>query len=359
MLKAIRVLLCSLLAVSSCVRADEPVDARRVIGDLSRIVAPTGVQQSYKLKVGGIDQWLYVRGQDTANPVLLFIHGGPASPNMPSSWIYQRPLEEYFTVVNYDQRGAGRSYLEADPDTVRPTLTIDRYVQDAIAIAEHVRTRFGKRKIILMGHSWGTTVGLQAALARPDLFHAYVGMGQYINSQTNEQVSYDYAVARAKAEGNQAALAELATIAPYPGTMPVTRERIIVARKWAQHYGGLSAYRDSSWYYFNAPELSPDYDAAAVAAIDKGNLLSLGALLPQMLKVNFDAVTRFPIPVFMFLGRHDYSTPSQPVAAWMERLQAPSKQVVWFERSSHLMQYEEPGKLLLSLVQLVRPLARD
>ncbi|TFW11398.1 alpha/beta fold hydrolase, partial [Massilia arenosa] len=163
MLKAIRVLLCSLLAVSSCVRADEPVDARRVIGDLSRIVAPTGVQQSYKLKVGGIDQWLYVRGQDTANPVLLFIHGGPASPNMPSSWIYQRPLEEYFTVVNYDQRGAGRSYLEADPDTVRPTLTIDRYVQDAIAIAEHVRTRFGKRKIILMGHSWGTTVGLQAA----------------------------------------------------------------------------------------------------------------------------------------------------------------------------------------------------
>jgi pimeloyl-ACP methyl ester carboxylesterase len=237
------------------------------------------------------------------------------------------------------------------------TLHIDRYVDDAIEVADVVRKRYGKQKVILVGHSWGTIVAMRAALRRPDLFHAYVGIGQVIDTRENERISYDYGVQQAKAHHNDAALKELASIAPYPGNMPITRERIIIARKWAQYYGGLSAFRTDSTYYFDGPLLSPDYDAADVCAIDRGSLATLGRVLPEFLDVDFRRVKRFPIPVVMFLGRHDYTTPSGPTAEWLARVEAPSKQAVWFEHSAHMIPWEEPGKTLVSLLQAVRPLA--
>lgn len=331
--------------------------ARAIVRDLGRITAPTGVQESFKARIGGVDQWFAVRGQDRANPVIVFVHGGPASPTTPSTWQFQRPLEEYFTIVHYDQRGAGRSYLETDPDDVRATLTIERYVDDAIEVAELARKRYAQRKVILVGHSWGTIVGLRAALKRPDLFHAYVGIGQVIDTRTNERLSYDYGLAQAKAHGNAAAVAEMATIAPYPGDAPITRERIVIARKWAQYYGGLSAFRDDSTYYFDAAKLSPEYDAAAACAIDRGNALTLAKVLPEFLDVDFTGVRRFPIPIVMFMGRHDYTTPSAPTAQWLSAVDAPYKRAVWFERSAHLIPWEEPGKTLVSLLETVRPIA--
>lgn len=358
-------LTCLLLLVLQTALAQDSGDAknlaraRAAIEDLQRIAAPTGIQESYKTAIGGIDQWLNVRGQDRSNPIILFVHGGPAAPITPTMWEFQRPIEEYFTVVHWDQRGAGKTLLESDPEKVAPTIRIERYVDDAIEVAEYVRKRYGKRKLILVGHSWGTVVGMGAALKRPDLFHAYVGIGQVISTRENERISYEYAVEQAKLHKNDEALKELASIAPYPGTEPITRERIIVARKWPQHYGGLSAFRSNSTYYFNGPLLSPDYDAAQVKAIDQGSLFTLGRLLPEFVKVDFSQVSTFPIPVVMFLGRHDYTTPTAPTVAWLSQVKAPSKGAVWFERSAHMVPWEEPGKTLVSLLDHVRPLVRE
>ena len=334
-------------------------EARAIIQDLGHIVAPSGIQESYKARIGGIDQWLNVRGQDKANPVILFVHGGPASPLIPTLWQFQRPIEEYFTVVNWDQRGSGKTYREADPGSISDSIRISRYVDDAIEVAEHVRARYHKSKLILMGHSWGTIVGLGAAMKRPDLFHAYVGIGQVINTRENERVSFAYAMQQAKAHQNSAALQELESIAPYPGNTPITRERIILARKWAQFYGGLSAYRESSRYYFRAPRLSPEYDTEDGCAIDKGSLFTLERILPEFLNVAFDRIESVPVPVVMFMGRHDYTTPSEPTAAWLQNVKAPSKQGVFFENSSHMIPWEEPGKMLVSLIKYARPLAVD
>src|SRR3546814_7549209 len=114
-----------------------------------------------------------------------------------------------------------------------------------------------------MAHSWGTVVGMGAALERPDLFHAYVGIGQVINVRDNERISFEYGLAQAREHGNAEAIAELESIAPYPGDQPITRERIIIARKWPQFYGGMTAYRDGpAKSFFGAPLLSPEYDAA-------------------------------------------------------------------------------------------------
>lgn len=203
------VALCAHAGARECPDGKSYKEAREVVRDLQRIVAPTGVQESYKTKIGGIDQWIYVRGQDKSNPMILFVHGGPAAPLMPGIWEFQRPIEEYFTVVNWDQRGAGKTYLETDPESIGDTIHIDRYVDDAIEIAEYVRKRYGKDKLILMGHSWGTIIGMKAALKRPDLFHAYVGIGQVINSRDNERLSFEYGLEQARKHGNEEAIAEL------------------------------------------------------------------------------------------------------------------------------------------------------
>jgi pimeloyl-ACP methyl ester carboxylesterase len=362
--RAIRALLLSLcVATATAAHAAEcPVNrdyekARAIVADLNRIVAPDGVQESYTARIGGIDQWINVRGQDRGNPIILFVHGGPASPLMPTLWQFQRPLEEFFTVVNWDQRGAGKTLGEADPESISDTIHIPRYVDDAIEVAEHVRARYGQRKLVLMGHSWGTIVGMGAALKRPDLFHAYVGIGQVINVRENERISFDYALAQSRAHGNTAAVAALEAIAPYPGDTPITRERIVTARTWAQFYGGLSAYRASSDYFYDAPKLSPEYTPEDVCSVDEGNRFTLGRILPEFLEVDYSRVRAFPIPVVMFMGRHDYTTPSEPTRRWLDGLQAPYKQGVWFENASHMIPWEEPGKMLLSLVQHVRPLA--
>ncbi len=337
---------------------DDYARARAVVEDLMRIPNPDGVQETYRTPIGGVDHWISIRGQDRANPVILSVHGGPASPHIPSLWQFQRPLEEYFTLVNYDQRGAGKTYREDHSDAVAATIRIQTYVDDLVAIAEHVRTKLGKDRLVLMAHSWGTVPAMRAALARPDLFHAYVGIGQVIDVRENERLSVEYGLEQARRHGNAEAVAEIESILPYPGDRPITRERIILARRWPQHYGGLSAFRDGgNRYHFGAARLSPDYDAADRAAINAGSVFTLGRLLDEYLAVDFTPVREFPIPVLMFMGRHDYTTPSQPTADWLARVEAPYKCGVWFERSAHMLPWEEPGRLLLSLLAHVRPLA--
>ncbi len=346
------------LHAADCPTGKSYEQAREVVRDLQRIVAPNGIDESYATTIGGIKQWINVRGQDRANPIILFAHGGPAAPLTPSIWEFQRPLEEYFTVVHWDQRAAGKTFLETDPETIADTIHIDQYVDDAIEIAEHIRKRYDKDKLILIGHSWGTVIGMQAALKRPELFHAYVGIGQVINTRENEELSFQYGLDQAKKHDNAEALAELESIAPYPGDKAITRERIIIARKWPQFYGGLSAYRDGgAKYYFDAPLLSPNYDCKSAQAVDQGNIFTLTRILPEFLTVDFKPVLDFSIPVIMLMGRHDYTTPSAPTAAWLQKVKAPFKKAIWFEHSAHMIPWEEPGKMLVSLLENVRPIA--
>jgi pimeloyl-ACP methyl ester carboxylesterase len=328
---------------------------RRIISDLGRIVNPNGIQENYEVKIGGINQSVYVRGQNRDNPVILFIHGGPASPMSPVMWMFQRPIEEYYTVVNWDQRGSGRTYLNVSPDAISNTIKIDNYVSDAVELATYIKQRYHATKIILIAHSWGTIIGVKAALKRPDLFYAYVGIGQIVNIRDNEQVSFDYAVSQAEKFKNDTALAALRSIAPYPGDQPITRERIIIARNWAQYYGGLSAFRNESMYFFDGPLLSPEYTRKDVAAIDQGNLFTLSRILPEFLAVDFKKIRKFPIPIFIFMGKYDYTTPSVPAATWLKGLSAPVKKGVWFENSSHLIPFEEPGKMLIELRNCLTP----
>jgi pimeloyl-ACP methyl ester carboxylesterase len=333
--------------------------ATAIIAGSNKIVSPNGVERLVAVRINGTTQWLSIRGTDLRNPILLYLHGGPGSPEMPIDYTFQRPWEDYFTVVQWDQRGAGKTYAANDPKTIAPTMTVEQMTSDAEDIVRYLQTTYHKPKIFLLGHSWGSLLGVNLAQRHPDWFYAYIGVGQIANMRRSETLGYEFDVAQAASSHNAEAQRELAAIAPYPGNGPMTFARIGVQRKWLNYYGGLAYGRSSFDFDDGATKLSPDYTQAELDSIDAGGEFSLDHLLPALMEANFDDTNAFACPVVLFLGRHDYAVSHEVAAQWFETIQAPSKKLVWFENSAHLPMQEEPGKFLVHLVSDVLPYARQ
>jgi len=333
-------------------------DAVKIIADLRKVVADEGIERLEKVRIGGIDQWVSIRGNDRRNPVLLMLHGGPGWVAMPTSWYFQRGWEEYFTVVQWDQRGAGKTYVANDPATVAPTMTRARMIADSEEMVAWLRKEFGKDKIFVMGQSWGSYLGLELAQRRPEWLHAYVGIGQLTNAPESERRGWAWTLQQAREDGNAEAVAELEALAPYAeGNAPVPLESLFKQRRWLNHYGGMVHNRRGGDAEAAAIKLSPEYTDQDVAGIWKGNDFSMQHLLGEVLTLDMSEVHELKVPLFLFEGRHDHNVSSEVAAQWFETVKAPSKQLVWFEQSAHEVMIEEPGKTLLALVQQVRPIA--
>ncbi len=331
----------------------------RQISQLQRIRTPEGVETVEQVELGGVKQWISVRGLNRANPVLLMIHGGPATPMMPNRWLWQKPWEDFFTVVQWDQRGIGKNAVSADSATTYPTLSLDRVVRDAEELAELLRRRFGQRRIVVLGYSWGSMVGLELARRRPDLLHAYVGLGQAVSS-ASEVYNYEGVRERALKAGNTEALREIDSIAPYPEKDgSVSLAKAMVVRKWSSVYNG-------GWYgtpdlglFYQAGDWGPEYTPQDIEAHLRNGSWGGGGLIPDMFKQDFSKqITRLNVPVVVLQGRWDLYTPYKAAALWVGALRAPRKKLVTFERSGHFLMFEEPGKLLVTLVNEVLPLTR-
>lgn len=330
---------------------------RPMIAEQQRLVAPNAIEVSEAVTLGGLKQWITVRGADKANPVLIYVHGGPGAAEMGRSWPYQRGWEDFFTVVQWDQRGTGKTLRHGGQAANSEGLMRQQMADDLVELIALVRERLKVERVILLGHSWGNVIGMDAALRKPGWVSAYVGVGPLMNLQANEKAQYEALLIEARRRNDATALAELAAIAPYPGEGEIPFAKVNVARKWVMAYGGLAAYRSDANFYFRAARLSPYYEFEDRLAIDQGGQLSVPALLPDMRRVDHTAIRELPFPVFMFLGRHDLTTPASVIEPWMARLKAPVKKIVWFEHSAHLAPHEEPGRFLVNLVEHVRPLA--
>ena len=329
-----------------------------ILAQSRRIVSPNGIEELRKVRIGGIDQWLSVRGRDRRNPILLVLHGGPASPFLPIAYTYQSPWEDYFTVVQWDQRGTGKTYASNSEAQMAPGMTIEGMADDAAQVVQYLRRHYGKQKIFLLGHSWGTVLGTMLAQRHPEWFHAYIGVGQVVNVRRNEALGYDFALQQARAHGNAEAVKALEGIAPYPGDVPMTIERIAVRSKWETYYGGLAFGRDSFAFDADAETLSPDYSQRDLDAIGKGSLFTLHRLLQPLMDVDFDHTTQFACPVLLFVGAHDQTTSHVLAEQWFDHLQAPWKRLVVFADSAHMVMQEQPGRFLMHLVNDALPLAQ-
>lgn len=362
----VAVLFYAVTGFSASAQAAEPpapaphsrADAVKIIADLRKVVADEGIERLEKVRIGGIDQWVSIRGNDRRNPVLLMLHGGPGWVAMPTSWYFQRGWEEYFTVVQWDQRGAGKTCVANDPAQAAPTMTRERMIADSEEMVAWLRKEFGKDKIFVMGQSWGSYLGLELAHRRPEWLHAYIGIGQLTNAPESERRGWAWTLQQAREDGNAEAVAELVALAPYAqGSTPVPLENLFKQRKWLNYYGGMVHNRRGGDAEAAAIKLSPEYTDKDVAGIWKGNDFSMQHLLGEVLTLDMSEVHELKVPLFLFEGRHDHNVSSEVAAQWFETVKAPSKQLVWFEQSAHEVMIEEPGKTLLTLVQQVRPIA--
>lgn len=331
--------------------------AQAIVANLRRITSDRGVEELKAVRIGGIEQWISVRGRDRDNPILLFIHGGPATPEMSGSWFYQTPWEDFFTVVQWDQRGAGKTMMSSTPEALARDLSVERFVTDGEELVDYLRKTYGKRKIFVLGHSWGTVIGLRLAERHPDWLHAYIGMGQAIEYSENERLGTEFAIDQAKARGNARATQELRAIAPYPDPgRPLSIEKIMTQRKWLTHFGGMAWHRPDLSFQEDAALLSPDYSDRDLRAKEFAGITAR-AVLPELTKLSFTSIRQIQCPVFILAGEHDYATSSVVAARWFARLQAPGKRLIRFAGVAHEIQFEAPGKLLFRLVKDVRPLA--
>ncbi|HEY2461651.1 MAG TPA: alpha/beta fold hydrolase [Candidatus Acidoferrum sp.] len=319
--------------------------------DKFAIRSAKGIDEASYVTIGGIEQWVTIRGQDRANPVLLLLHGGPG--DVTSCWTFAMfaPWEEHFTVVQWDQRGAGRTLKKNGPG-IAPTLTRERMAQDGIELAEYLRKHLGKDKIILVAHSFGSLLALQMLQMKPELFYAYVGTGQIGDEIRNYAVAYDALLKKAHVVGNQRAIDELTKAGPPPYADGVGYR---VQWKWANYFEGADGFLAGTLgLALVAPGCSVEdiNDSAAGQAFSGEHLVEQTKRLgPKELGL------KFSVPMFFFQGAEDFTSPTELAREYLNELQAPRKQFVPIEGAGHFAVFMRSDQFLKELIGRVRPLA--
>ena len=315
-----------------------------------RITAPQGIDEARYVPVGGIEQYISIRGEDRDNPVILFLHGGPGDATNPWGYLAFRAWLKYFTVVQWDQRGAGKTYGKSGP--LGAAVTIDEMARDGVELAEFVRERLQKPKVILVGLSWGTIIGIHMAKIRPELFTAYVGTGQVAKYLPGRLLAYRELLAEARTRADRKAVGALEGVGPPPYESSAKEG---VHAQWATAYepGMPSMWNNISTVLFHSAITVRD-----VSNLIKGMGDSEDHFRVQLNSVDLPALgSDFAIPMFVFQGARDTVNPVQSLTGYFDSIKAPQKRLVVIPRAGHNVMLTKSDDFLRLLVELVRPLA--
>jgi len=355
--KPVQWILASLAALVACslICAILPIPAA---AQTSPAPKPTPVKEEVFVRIGGIDQWITIKGDDRDNPILLFLHGGPGDALSPFADAMFAGWEKDFTLVQWDQRGAGRTFTKTGP-SIEPTMTVERMVQDGIEVAEFLTKHLNKKKVIIEGGSWGSILGISMAHARPELFYAYVGHAQLVNTRKNDAASYARLLELARSAGDQPAVAALTALGPPPWSS--LYKSWPVFRKWLMVYQGKRATAPP------APEtLSPEYasheEQAQYDAADDFCFEHFWGLTMEgpLEKVDLPALgTDFAIPIFILQGQEDLKAVPELARAYFDSIKAPRKQFYLVPGTGHEPSAPELELMHKVLIEQVRPLALD
>jgi pimeloyl-ACP methyl ester carboxylesterase len=297
------------------------------------VAAKERIDEEMFVPIGGIPQWVTIKGADRANPVILFLHGGPGDALSPIADSMFAGWDKDFTLVQWDQRGAGRTY-STNGEQIEPTMTMERMAQDGIDVAEYLATHLGKKKIILVGMSWGSMLGIPMAHARPDLFQVYVGIGQFVNWRRNVVASYVRVLELARTAGDKPSVDALTALGPPPWN---------TLHKWPVFRKIENAYQAKRVTVPPAPQaLSPAYASAQEqkqyeAADDFSFVHFWGMTMsgPET-SVDLPAVgTEFAIPILVVQGEEDLKAIPALAKDYVDSIKAPRKRFVLIPGAGH------------------------
>lgn len=287
------------------------------------------------LPLSGQEQTLMIRGRSLDNPVLLYLAGGPGGTDL-GAMRADVTLEQNFIVVTWDQRGTGKSYAALDPIE---TLTLDQMIADTVELANYLRDRFGEDKIYLVANSWGTILGTLVVHRHPDLFHAYVGTGQMVNLPETDTMFWEDTLAWAEQTGNEQLAATLRQNGPPPYEDLLDYEPAVSHEHAWNPYPGLDTSKEMPFNTFVPENTLID----RVNAL-RGLLDTFSALYPQLQEIDFrQDVIQLEVPVYLVLGKYEARGRAVLAYEWFEMLDAPSKEMLVFERSGHRPLFEEPA----------------
>jgi len=313
-------------------------------------ILPGSIAEIRFLRLGGLDQWVMIRGESVANPPLILLHGGPGMTEMRLFRHFNAPLEKTFTVVNWDQRGTGKSF---DPGIPRSSMTVEQFIADLDELVDAVLERLGKERIAIYGHSWGSALGVLYAARFPQKVAAYVGSGQVGDWAAAESSSYAFTLAEAQRLKKRQAVKKLRAIGPPPyAAKCVWTERICLAR-----IEGQMSVR-FAWKTWGVVLGRPESSILELPRILRGWRFSLDAMWAEVSTLNLmQLAPALQTPVFFFLGRRDHWVPPETSVAYFDVLTAPSKRLVWFEESGHEPFVDEADKFNAAMAEMVRPAA--
>lgn len=326
---------------------------QRQNANASAIRTPNGIDEAMLIPIGGIEQWVTIRGQERSNPVLLVLDGGPGAAG--SAFVPSK-LEKDFVVVEWDQPGAGKTFGQAGR-RIDPNLTIEQVVRDGNEVAEYLRQHLHANKIALLGISWGTIIGINMIKLRPELFFAYVGTGQVVNMQRGEALNYAHVLAKARTRGDRVAISDLEKILPPPY---VSDAAFRTQRTLALAY---ETEAPSGSALFLGVLFAPRYGLRDVANWMRGFFASQdhfigSAMNGPMMAVDLPALgAHFDVPVFVFQGTEDDFTPFELAEAYIGSINAPEKLFVAAPGAGHFAFETRWQDMLQFLVARVRPLA--
>jgi pimeloyl-ACP methyl ester carboxylesterase len=307
-----------------------------------------------KLNIGGNDQWILERSENIDNPIILFLHGGPGTSQLTANRRNTRDLEKSFIVVNWDQRGAGKSY-GALRDAAK--MNIDQFVEDTRELTLYLLKKFGKERIVLVGHSWGSVVGALAVAKYPELYSCYVGIGQIANMEEGEAASYRWTLEQAKKRNAKRAVKTLEKMGP-PPYQGDWRAKTISERSYVARFGGEvhGSKLGAIGIVLGNVLFSREYSLIDRVNVFRGVLGSMKLLWPQLFKVDlFRSVPEMRVPVFFMEGRYDHEVPPDIAVRYFAALKAPAKELIWFENSAHMVNSEERVRFNKILVEKVLP----
>lgn len=314
-------------------------DGKRVRGSIAEI--------SY-LNLGGLDQWVMIRGESLANPPLIMLHGGPGLGETSFFRRFNAPLEKKFTVVYWDQRGAGYSYDKSIPAA---SMTLEQFLTDLDALVEAVRARLHQDRVILFGHSWGSLLGVLYAARFPEKVAAYVGSGQIGDWQAGEAASYNWVLGEAQRRQNRKGIEAMETIGP----PPYDAKSLWTERMWLNRLEGKLRPR-ALFSTFRLLLSGPETSVFNLSKSWRAFRWSLDVMWPEVSRLNLlELAPALQVPVFFFLGRNDRWVPPDTSVAYFHALTAPSKRLVWFEESGHEPFMDEAAKFNALMIELVRP----